>query len=56
MYTPVPISSRPWKDVTMDFILALPETAWSVGSIFVVIDRFSKMEHFILVKKKPFDG
>ncbi|KAG9458138.1 hypothetical protein H6P81_002646 [Aristolochia fimbriata] len=45
---PLPIPSRPWVSVSMDFISNLRRTE-GVDAIMVVVDRFSKYGTFVVV-------
>ena len=44
---PLPVPGRYWQSLGMDWITHLPETKTGYTSILVVVDRLSKMAHFI---------
>lgn len=43
---PLPLPSRPWEHITMDFIEDLPKSEGK-NTIFVIVDRFGKYVHFL---------
>ncbi|MCO5608448.1 hypothetical protein L7F22_062658 [Adiantum nelumboides] len=48
---PLPIPTRPWESIAMDFIFYLPRTQSGHDGIWTIIDRFSKQAHFVPMKK-----
>ncbi len=46
---PFPMPEGPWESVSMDFMVNLPPSR-GFDAIMVVVDRFSKMAHFIPIK------
>jgi hypothetical protein len=42
----LPIPKKPWSSISMDFITDLPSSK-AFDSIFVLVDRLTKMAHFI---------
>ena len=46
---PLKIPEWKWEEITMDFIVRLPRTQKGYNSIWVVVDRLTKVAHFIPV-------
>jgi hypothetical protein len=48
----LPIPTWKWEDISMDFIVGLPKTAKGYDSIWVIVDRLTKIAHFLPVRVK----
>jgi hypothetical protein len=51
LYHPLPVPTRPWYSISMDFVDGLPTTRKGRDYLFVVVDWFSKMCILMLCKK-----
>ena len=49
---PLPIPSHAWEYVTADRITSLPKTKHGYTAILVVVDRLTKMTHFMPCKNE----
>lgn len=49
---PLPMPRRPWTHISVDFITGLPPSEGKTA-ILTIVDRFSKMAHFIPLTKLP---
>jgi hypothetical protein len=47
---PLPIPVWKWDEVGMDFITGLPRTKNGHDSIWVIVDRLTKVAHFIPIR------
>ena len=49
---PLPIPSRPWSNISIDFVTGLPVSQGNT-TVPTEVDRFSKMARFIALPKLP---
>jgi hypothetical protein len=47
---PLKIPERKWEEIGMDFIVGIPRTPAGYDSIWVIVDRLTKVAHFIPVR------
>jgi hypothetical protein len=47
---PLEIATWKWDDISMDFIVSLSRTQKGNDSIWVIVDRLTKVAHFLPVK------
>uniref|UniRef100_A0A0A9D292 Integrase catalytic domain-containing protein n=1 Tax=Arundo donax TaxID=35708 RepID=A0A0A9D292_ARUDO len=48
---PLKIPEWKWEEISMDFIVGLPQTQSGYDSVWVIVDRLTKVTHFIPVKE-----
>ncbi|OUT23554.1 hypothetical protein CAS74_001876 [Pichia kudriavzevii] len=51
LFSPLPIPEGRWTDISLDFVTGVPRCKNGHGMILVVVDRFTKMAHFIPTRK-----
>jgi hypothetical protein len=47
---PLPIPVWKWDEIIMDFVVGLPRTRKGNDSIWVMVDQFTKVAHYLLVR------
>ena len=49
---PLDVPEWKWESISMDFIVRLPRSQKGNDSIWVIIDRLTKVAHFVPIKTK----
>ena len=49
MLKPNPVTDAPWQDISMNFVVGLPESK-GYDAIYVVVDRLTKCRHMVPCK------
>ena len=47
---PLPIPEWKWENITMDFVTGLPQTQRKNDAIWVIVDRLTKLAHFLPIR------
>jgi hypothetical protein len=47
---PLKVPERKWEEISMDFVVGLPRTRDGYDSIWVIVDRLTKVAHFVPMK------
>jgi len=50
LFQPLQVPVWKWEEISMDFIMRLPHIQAGYDSIWVIVDRLTKVAHFIPVK------
>jgi hypothetical protein len=49
---PLPVSEKPWHTVTFDYIVKLPKTSRGNDSMCVIVDKLTKLVHFVACEEE----
>ena len=47
---PLEVAEWKWEHIMMDFVTHLPKTSWKHDAMWVIVDRLTKLAHFLVVQ------